>query len=179
VTGLFATSPAISPPLDTSVGAPGPHDSPSPQALRQRRIRVHRIPPRVRDDRDTPSWVGSNRDTPVSTRPSANSGFSEMTGAPDFRRVTQGRSVKWRPATKDICQPIWILLLAQACSRDRRLGGAFCAVGMSSGRERIASAAPRTARKRHAFHRGTIYRSARTHNRRPRAREFLAIARIS
>ena len=41
--------------LDASVGASGPHDF----AVRLRRlrlcaIRVHRIPPRVRDDRDTP-----------------------------------------------------------------------------------------------------------------------------
>jgi hypothetical protein len=41
--------------LDASVGASGPHDfSVRFSAIRQRRIHVHRIPPRVRDDRDTP-----------------------------------------------------------------------------------------------------------------------------
>ena len=41
--------------LDASVEASGPHDSAVRFcAIRQRRIRVHRIPPRVRDDRDTP-----------------------------------------------------------------------------------------------------------------------------
>ena len=41
--------------LDTSVGVPGPHAfSVRIRAVRQKRIRVHRIPSRVRDDRDTP-----------------------------------------------------------------------------------------------------------------------------
>jgi hypothetical protein len=41
--------------LDTSVEASGPHDfAVRLSAVRQRHIRVHRIPPRVRDDRDTP-----------------------------------------------------------------------------------------------------------------------------
>jgi hypothetical protein len=41
--------------LDASVGASGPHDfAVRFSAVRQERIRVHRIPPRVRDDRDTP-----------------------------------------------------------------------------------------------------------------------------
>jgi hypothetical protein len=41
--------------LDTSVGVSGPHDfAVRFSAVRQERIRVHRIPPRVRDDRDTP-----------------------------------------------------------------------------------------------------------------------------
>ena len=45
----------ISATLDTSVGASGPHDfAVRISAIRQRRIRVHRIPSRVRDDRDTP-----------------------------------------------------------------------------------------------------------------------------
>jgi hypothetical protein len=57
VTGLFchrrlAEIPAK---LDASVGASGPHDfTVRISAIRQRRIRVHRIPSRVRDDRDTP-----------------------------------------------------------------------------------------------------------------------------
>ena len=42
--------------LDTSVGVSGPHDFARPRkiAVRYRRIRVHRIPPRGRDDRDSP-----------------------------------------------------------------------------------------------------------------------------
>jgi hypothetical protein len=41
--------------LDTSVGVSGPHDfSVRLRAIRQERIRVHRIPPRVRDDREPP-----------------------------------------------------------------------------------------------------------------------------
>ena len=41
--------------LNASVEASGPHDfAVRISAIRQRRIRVHRIPPRVRDDRDTP-----------------------------------------------------------------------------------------------------------------------------
>ena len=45
----------ISAKLDASVEASGPHDfAVRLSAIRQRRIRVHRIPPRVRDDRDTP-----------------------------------------------------------------------------------------------------------------------------
>ena len=41
--------------LDASVEASGPHDfAVRLSAIRQKRIRVHRIPPRVRDDRDTP-----------------------------------------------------------------------------------------------------------------------------
>jgi hypothetical protein len=46
--------------LDASVEASGPHDfAVRLSAVRQRRIRVHRIPSRVRDDRDTPlEWDG-------------------------------------------------------------------------------------------------------------------------
>ena len=41
--------------LDASVGASGPHDfAVRLGAVRQRHRHVHRIPPRVRDDRDTP-----------------------------------------------------------------------------------------------------------------------------
>src|ERR1700686_2652377 len=41
--------------LDASVGASGPHAfSVRLSAVRYRRIRVHRIPPRVRDDREPP-----------------------------------------------------------------------------------------------------------------------------
>ena len=41
--------------LDAGVEASGPHDfTVRVSAVRQSRRRVHRIPPRVRDDRDTP-----------------------------------------------------------------------------------------------------------------------------
>jgi hypothetical protein len=41
--------------LDASVGASGPHDfAVRVRAIRQERTRVHRIPPRVRDDREPP-----------------------------------------------------------------------------------------------------------------------------
>ena len=41
--------------LDASVGASGPHDfAVRLSAVRYRRIRVHRIPSRVRDDRESP-----------------------------------------------------------------------------------------------------------------------------
>src|SRR5207248_8917513 len=41
--------------LDASVGASGPHDfAVRVSTVRQRCLRVHRIPSRVRDDRDTP-----------------------------------------------------------------------------------------------------------------------------
>src|SRR5881392_1581323 len=43
--------------LDASVGASGPHDfAVRPVLFVKSTIRVHRIPPRVRDDRDTPLW---------------------------------------------------------------------------------------------------------------------------
>src|SRR3984893_1356839 len=47
--------------LDASVGASGPHAfSVRLSAVRYRRIRVHRIPPRVRDDREPPlEWDGT------------------------------------------------------------------------------------------------------------------------
>ena len=45
--------------LDTSVGASGPHDfAVRIRAIRQKRIRIHRIPPRGRDDRESPLWWG-------------------------------------------------------------------------------------------------------------------------
>ena len=65
-TAYFVLSPAIglschrhrqrpSYKLDASVEASGPHDfSVRMSAVRQERRRVHRIQPRVRDDRDTP-----------------------------------------------------------------------------------------------------------------------------
>ena len=43
--------------LNASVGASRPHDfAVRFTAIRQRRIRVHRIPPHARDDRETPLW---------------------------------------------------------------------------------------------------------------------------
>jgi hypothetical protein len=59
VTGFLATvipEKFASRELDASVGASGPHDlTVRLSAVRQRRIRVHRIPPHVRDDRERPS----------------------------------------------------------------------------------------------------------------------------
>ena len=56
VIGLFCHRRLADPrDLNASVEASGPHDfAVRLSAIRQRRIRVHRIPPRVRDDRDTP-----------------------------------------------------------------------------------------------------------------------------
>jgi hypothetical protein len=47
--------------LDASVEASGPHDfAVRFSAVRQRHLHVHRIPPRVRDDREPPLWVGQD-----------------------------------------------------------------------------------------------------------------------
>ncbi len=56
----------VSQKLDASTGASEPHDfAVRFSAVRQRRLRVHRIPPHVRDDRETPSygagWLGISR----------------------------------------------------------------------------------------------------------------------
>jgi hypothetical protein len=61
VIGLFCHRRSASNPakLDASVEASGPHDfAVRLSAIRQRRIRVHRIPPHVRDDRETPLQRG-------------------------------------------------------------------------------------------------------------------------
>ena len=54
--GFFATvTRGLLRKLDTSVGVSGPHAfSVRSSAVRQKRRRVHRIPPYVRDDRETP-----------------------------------------------------------------------------------------------------------------------------
>jgi hypothetical protein len=45
--------------LDAGIEASGPHDfAVRESAVRQERRRVHRIPPRVRDDREPPPRVG-------------------------------------------------------------------------------------------------------------------------
>jgi hypothetical protein len=45
--------------LDTSIGVSGPHGfAVRVRAVRQERIRIHRIPARVRDDRETPLSSG-------------------------------------------------------------------------------------------------------------------------
>ena len=58
VTGFFVTivsEKLASQKLDASIGASGPHDfAVRFNAVRQRRLCVHRIPPRVRDDREPP-----------------------------------------------------------------------------------------------------------------------------
>src|SRR5580704_10565018 len=53
--------------LDASIGASGPHDfAVRLSAVRQERLRVHRIPLHVRDDRETPLvWDGMARYKPV------------------------------------------------------------------------------------------------------------------
>jgi hypothetical protein len=53
--------------LDASIGASGPHDfAVRFGAVRQERRRVHRIPPRVRDDREPPLvWDGTAWNKPV------------------------------------------------------------------------------------------------------------------
>src|SRR5450755_2790216 len=65
VTGFLATvipEKLVSQELDTSVGVSGPHDfSVRLRAIRQERIGVHRIPPRVCDDREPPLWVGRDQ----------------------------------------------------------------------------------------------------------------------
>jgi hypothetical protein len=49
--------------LDAGVEASGPHDfAVRLSAIRQRRIRVHRVPPRVRDDREPPLCGTGRRD---------------------------------------------------------------------------------------------------------------------
>src|SRR6202790_5027827 len=50
--------------LDASVGASGPHDfAVRFSAVRYRHIHVHRIPPRGRDDRETPLRVGRDSES--------------------------------------------------------------------------------------------------------------------
>jgi hypothetical protein len=50
--------------LDASVGASGPHDfAVRFSAVRQERIHVHRIPPHVCDDRETPLWEAGRRES--------------------------------------------------------------------------------------------------------------------
>ena len=53
--------------LDASVGASGPHDfSVRFSTVRYRRFHVHRILPRVRDDRDTPlEWDRTAENIPM------------------------------------------------------------------------------------------------------------------
>ena len=60
---LLPPSSAISRQLDASVEASGPHDfAVRFSAIRQRRIRVHRIPFRVRDDREPPLLWNETRE---------------------------------------------------------------------------------------------------------------------
>ena len=70
VTGLIVTiapEKLASQELDASTGASGPHDfAVRFSAVRQERIGVHRIPPRVRDDREPPLvWDGAAGNKPV------------------------------------------------------------------------------------------------------------------
>ncbi len=70
VTGFLATVASekmTSQKLDASTGASEPHDfAVRLSAVRQERLRVHRIPPHVRDDRETPlGWDGMAVNKPV------------------------------------------------------------------------------------------------------------------
>jgi hypothetical protein len=62
--------------LDASVGASGPHDfAVRVDVTRQRHLRVHRIPPRVRDDRDTPLVWSETAETSGGDLPDGESGI--------------------------------------------------------------------------------------------------------
>jgi hypothetical protein len=64
--GCHRRLPFVSAKLDASVEASGPHDfAVRVSAVRQRHLRVHRIPSRVRDDRDTPLWWDETARTTV------------------------------------------------------------------------------------------------------------------
>jgi hypothetical protein len=66
-------------------------------AVRYRRIRVHRIPPRGRDDRVSPlCGTGPNRNTPVSTEPSSD--ISEIQKSIENPWV-------WRIGSTRCCEP--------------------------------------------------------------------------
>jgi hypothetical protein len=70
VTGLIVTvapKKLASRELDASAGASEPHDfAVRLSAVRYRHLRVHRIPPRVRDDREPPlMWDGTAENKPV------------------------------------------------------------------------------------------------------------------
>ena len=82
--GLLATvACAPSRRLDTSVGVSGPHDFARPRkiAVRYRRIRVHRIPPRERDDRVSPlCWDGTGVNIEVICTSENQNIFSQWAG---------------------------------------------------------------------------------------------------
>jgi hypothetical protein len=78
--------------LDASIGASGPHDfTVRIRTIRQRHIRVHRIPPRACDDRETPLVSGRDQIdlSLIWPRRQVNFGKSE---------ISSGRgAVAWRP----------------------------------------------------------------------------------
>src|SRR5258708_27738422 len=92
--------------LDASVGASGPHDfTVRAYAVRQRHCHVHHIPPRVRDDRDTPlSRDGTVADIEVIWVRGEQKYFCERGWTPKSRNSPTGKSVGGPHA--DICQPI-------------------------------------------------------------------------
>ena len=62
--------------LDASIGAPGPHDfAVRVTRVRQSRIRVHRIPPHVRDDREPPLLSGETARIEITDLPEGLSGI--------------------------------------------------------------------------------------------------------
>jgi len=78
-----------------------------PQRPRQKRIRVHRIPPRVRDDREPPLSLGrdGNQNIPESTRrSSANSEIPKLIALPNW--PTAGRTRRSRHTSCALWQRI-------------------------------------------------------------------------
>ncbi len=96
-TGLFATVTCGSlHKLDASIGASGPHDfAVRLSAVRQWHIRVHRISPHVRDDRESPLLSGETRgERPLicPTRQAEHFRSRSLTGIFD---LPVGQSAEW------------------------------------------------------------------------------------
>jgi hypothetical protein len=83
--------------LDTSVGASGPHDfAVRLSAVRQRHRHVHHIPPRVRDDRDTPLLRdGTAADIEVIWVRREQEYFCERGWTEDAPNSPSGKSTEW------------------------------------------------------------------------------------
>ena len=75
--------------LDASVGASGPHDfSVRFRTVRYRRVHVHRIPPRVRDDREPPlMWDGTAIDIDRFAISENQNIFARRSGQADRQRI--------------------------------------------------------------------------------------------
>ena len=71
--------------LDASIGAPEPHDfAVRISAVRQRHIRVHRIPPRVRDVRERPSGRDEMRVVKPVICPTTEAEYFRVKGSTGF-----------------------------------------------------------------------------------------------